>query len=110
MTKDQITQILVALAGNPMAIVLIIVVVSALALLGYAQIKKDNFDLRTLVIDENGQISIHKFGQITALCLSSWGFVYLILYKEITEYYFMGYMAAWASTELFSKWISNKKE
>lgn len=108
MTKDQIVQIVISLASNPMAIILIIAILAGLVILAYAQIKKDNFDLRTLITEDDGKLSIHKIGQLVALVLSSWGFVYLILYKEITEFYFMGFMGVWASAEALNKWIDRK--
>ena len=69
-----------------------------------AQIKKDAFDLRDLLVDENtGRVSIYKLGQLIALLLSSWGFIYLTLHDKLSESYFGLYMATWAGAHVLSQ-------
>lgn len=71
----------------------------------------DNFDLRWLIINmDSGMVSLSKIGQLTALIVSTWGFAVLVERGQITEFFFIGYMGTWASANLASKWLDNKKE
>ncbi|MNK27660.1 hypothetical protein D3C87_460220 [compost metagenome] len=105
---QKLTELVTQLGANPMAFILMVGVLMVLAILIYAQMRKDGFDLRSLIM-ENGEVSITKTGMITALGLSSWGFVYLLLYKEMTEFYFTGYMVTWTGSTLLASWIASKK-
>lgn len=105
---EKLTELVTKLGANPMAFILLIGVLMGLAILIYAQMRKDGFDLRSLIM-ENGEVSINKTGVLTALGLSSWGFVYLLLYKEMTEFYFMGYMITWTGSTVLSSWLLSKK-
>lgn len=97
-----------------MAIVSFTVVI-ILAIIAYkAQTNLDNkFDLRDLVLDkETGKVSLSRFGQFTALVVSTWGFVTLTVNGNLTEWYYASYMMIWAVAEGFRKWGSleiNKK-
>lgn len=99
------------LLNNPMAIVLFVLIVGAFAILLVVQARKDSYDLRWLITDENTkQPSLHKFGQLVALVISSWGFVYQAVHDHLTEWYFTAYMVAWAAAEVANRYISAKNE
>lgn len=90
----------------------LLAMVLGLAVLVYAQVKKKELlDLRYLLIEgSTGKPSIHKLGQLVALCMSSWGFQYQIVNDRMTEWYFGLYMSAWALTGLANKWLAKNKE
>lgn len=69
-----------------------------------------SFNLEHLVVDPStGSIVLEKFTMFGAFIISSWGFVALIVKGAMTEWYFIGYMAAWAATRGFTGWFSSKK-
>lgn len=70
---------------------------------------KDNtFDLKSSISDE-GKFSLSKFGQLTALVLSSWVLVYQTRHNALTEWLFMSYISTWAVANGFSKYLETKK-
>lgn len=94
-----------------MIVGLIALVALLLINLYYAQLKKDIFDLRFLIYDAGTkQPSLHSVGQLIALLVSSWGFVYLTLHDKLSEMYFMGYMSAWAAASAVNKFLDNKNK
>lgn len=54
-------------------------------------------------LTKDGNLSLFRTGQALALVLSSWGFVYLIIANRLTEWFFIGYMTAWALVNVASK-------
>lgn len=65
------------------------------------QRRKDNkFDLLDLVSDGQGKLSLFKTGQLVALLVSTWGFVALTRAGLLSEWYFAGYMLAWAGANI----------
>lgn len=91
-----------------MLFILMLASIIILIVLGLAQMKKDHFDLRWLVVDEKThRPSIHKLGQGCALVVSTWGFVYLIINDRFTETYFLIYMG-WAGIEAVNQFIANR--
>jgi hypothetical protein len=70
-----------------------------------------NFDLRWLLVDHaTEKVSLMKVGQGVALVTSTWGFIVLVSKDKLTEFYFLGYMAAWAGANLANKFIETRKE
>jgi len=69
----------------------------------------NNFDLLDL-ISIDGKLSLAKTGQLVALLVSTWGFVALVRAEKLTEFYFTGYMLAWAGANLASKALDIKKD
>lgn len=99
------------LLTNPMASALLLMIGFALCVLWVIQARKDNFDLRWLITDEQTkQPSLHKFGQLVALAMSSWGFVYETLNGRMSEWYFTAYMVAWTGAEAVNKFITSRTE
>jgi hypothetical protein len=96
--------ILAHFVQNPMALFLLMIFMIICAILVYTQIKHDNFDLRYLISDDQRRPSLHKIGQLTALIVSTWAFVYLVLHDKLTETFYTVYMGIWASVTVLNKW------
>ncbi len=90
--------------------VLIIVVVLLVGIL-YAWHKdsESKIDLKDLIC-KDGHLDEKKFLRFGAWIVSTWGFVYLIVEERFSEWYFMGYMAAWVGNAIFDKYLSKKEE
>lgn len=58
------------------------------------------------LITENKKLSERKFSRFGAWVVSTWGFVYLIIDQELSEWYFVGYMGAWVANALIGKSLS----
>jgi hypothetical protein len=89
----------------------LVLVVAFLILLLYVwhRDSRSNIDLKDLIC-VNGKIDEKKFARFGAWIVSTWGFVYLILENKFSEWYFMGYMAAWVGNAIFDKYINRPKE
>lgn len=88
-------------------------IVTALFVIFYkVQHAPNDFDLKEILIDPDAgnKVSISRFGQLIALIISSWGFVYLVLHNQLTEMYFIGYLTVWTGSTLLSKGIATFKE
>ena len=89
----------------------LLLVGGVLILLVFLRWQRDNseFDLRELFIDtKTRKVSPEKFSVMTALAVSSWGFVSQIQDGKMTEFYFVGYMTAWGALRVASKWADSK--
>jgi hypothetical protein len=64
------------------------------------QRNKNAFDLKDMLVGADGKASINKFGQATALVISSWGFITLVQHDKMTEWFFIGYMSVWSGVNL----------
>ena len=64
-------------------------------------------DLKDLIC-KNGHLDEKKFTRFGAWIVSTWGFVYLILDDQFTEWYFTGYMAIWVGNAIVDKYLNNK--
>jgi hypothetical protein len=103
-------QLLHALLANTLATLLLLAIISGIGVLVYAQYKKDDFDLRSLVVDpKTKQPSVHQLGQFTALIISSWGFVVLVLHDKLTEVYFTTYMGIWAGANTLDRFLRTRE-
>lgn len=67
--------------------------------------KKNNIYIIDL-ITENGHLEERKFTRFGAWLVSTWGFIYLIIEQELSEWYFVGYMGAWVANALIGKSLS----
>lgn len=63
-----------------------------------------------LVSDKKDHLSVFQLGVITALLISSWGFVVLILSDKMTEWYFTIYMTVLVVGKLANNAISVKND
>lgn len=82
-----------------------LILLALLVLWNFHRDKENTIDLKDLVCHK-GQINETKFARFTAFVVSTWGFVYLIIDERFSEWYFAGYMAAWAGNALVSKYLS----
>lgn len=89
-------------------VVIILLVILAGILAWKATHSNSNFDFASAFLDPDGKTSIGRIGIFTALSVSTWGFVYLILNDKMTEFYYTGYMGAWVLQGVGSKWLETK--
>jgi hypothetical protein len=95
-------------AAHGMNTALILLVIVALAVIWNFQRDQNNkVDIKDLICTD-GRINEAKFMRFTAFLVSTWGFVYLIVDQRFSEWYFAGYMAAWAGNALVNKWLNNR--
>lgn len=95
-------------AASGMVVSLIVIVILSVAFIWNIQRDRDNqVDIKDLIC-KDGRINEAKFIRFTAFIVSTWGFVYLIVDQRFSEWYFAGYMAAWAGNALLNKWLTMK--
>jgi len=70
---------------------------------------KTPFDLRKTIINKDGSVSLGKLGQAVALMVSTWVLIHETRAGVLSEWLFIGYMAAWAAANLTSKFIDTKE-
>lgn len=110
MDKTTLQQMGALEAASGMVISLIVIVVLSLAFIWNIQRDRENqVDIKDLICSD-GRINEAKFMRFTAFVVSTWGFVYLIVDQRFSEWYFAGYMAAWAGNALVNKWLSIKQQ
>lgn len=106
----EMRQLLTVLLSNTLAALLLLAIMCAIGVLIYAQYRKDDFDLRSLVVDpKTGKPSVHQLGQLTALVISSWGLIVLVLHDKLTEVYFTTYMAVWAGSNTLDRLLRTRE-
>jgi predicted signal transduction protein with EAL and GGDEF domain len=106
----EMRQLLLALLANSLATLLLLAIICSIGVLIYAQYRKDDFDLRSLVVDpKTNRPSVHQLGQLTALVISSWGLVVLVLHDKLTEVYFTTYMAVWAGSNTLDRLLRTRE-
>ena len=90
---------------------ILIIVVGLLLFVLYVWHKdsESRIDLKDLICSE-GKLDEKKFVRFGAWIVSTWGFVYLIVEERFSEWYFMGYMAAWVGNAIFDKYLNKPKE
>ncbi len=87
---------------------LVLVVVFLITLLYvWHRDNKSKVDLTDLICKDN-KVDEKKFTRFGAWIVSTWGFVYMILDDQFTEWYFLGYMAVWTGNAIFDKYLNNK--
>lgn len=87
------------------AILIFFAFVMVLILWNIQRDKNNRVDLKDLICVD-GRINEAKFARFTAFMVSTWGFIYLIIDERFSEWYFAGYMAAWAGNALLSKYLT----
>lgn len=68
---------------------------------------RSKIDLTDLICKE-GRVDEKKFTRFGAWIVSTWGFVYMILDDQFTEWYFVGYMGIWTGNAILDKYFNNK--
>lgn len=70
-----------------------------------------DFNLRHLVADPGTErVVLEKATALGAFAISSWGFVALIYQKQLSEWYFVGYMVAWAGARPLTMYAAKKSQ
>lgn len=69
--------------------------------------KNNNVNLQDLIM-VNNKLDESKMNRFIAFIVSTWGFVFLLVTGQFTDWYFMGYMAAWVSNALFSNYLRQR--
>lgn len=59
------------------------------------------------LISVGGRLNERKVSRFGAWIISTWGFMYLILNNQLSEWYFVGYMGAWVANALIGKAIKD---
>jgi len=96
--------------SHGMNLVLAFVAIVFIMIIWNIQRDKDNqVDIKDLVCT-NGRLNEAKFMRFVTFLVSTWGFVYLIVDQRFSEWYFAGYMAAWAGNALVNKWLNIKEQ
>jgi len=54
---------------------------------------------RYLLDKDSQEPSLGRIGQFTALAVSTWAFITLVIMKDLNEWFFIGYMAVWAAAQ-----------
>ena len=80
---------------------------SLIILYFYNKNANNNIDVMDLVTID-GKLSNSKLSKMVALVISSWAFVYLVIDKSLTEWFFFGYIGAWITNGLISKSLDIK--
>jgi hypothetical protein len=90
---------------------ILIIVVGLLLFVLYAWHKdsESKIDLKDLICSDH-KLDEKKFVRFGAWIVSTWGFVYLIVEERFSEWYFMGYMAAWVGNAIFDKYLNKPKD
>lgn len=83
----------------------LVVLIAALIIWNFQRDRENQVDIKDLICSD-GKINEQKFMRFTAFVVSTWGFVYLIVDQRFSEWYFAGYMAAWAGNALLDKWLN----
>lgn len=97
-------------AQSSMALLLLILIIGVVvALLKLHLNQSDRLDLEELVLT-NDKIDEQKFMRFGAWIISTWGFVYLIVVGNLSEWYFVGYIGVWVSNAIFDKYLNNKNQ
>ena len=94
--------------ANLSLIALLLLALLAALILHAWQKSHPDFDLSDLLTGDNGKVSLSKFGQVSALIVSTWGFVVLVQQGKLTEFYFIGYMTVWTGAKLIQSGIDKK--
>ena len=69
--------------------------------------KNNNFNLMD-AITIDGKLDESKMTRFIAFIISTWGFIFLMITERFTEWYFMGYMAAWVGNALFNRYLRQR--
>jgi len=89
------------------SILAILFCITVYALWRLNQDKKSTISLIDLV-SINGRLNERKLSRFGAWVVSTWGFVYLIVNNQLSEWYFVGYMGAWVANALIGKMIKDR--
>jgi hypothetical protein len=102
---NNIQNISMAVAMVPVLIICLVYAISAIR--SWDKDPNNRFRLYDLICTD-GVVDETKTTRMGAFVVSSWGFVYMTSADKMTEWYFLGYMAAWVGNALFSSYLGSK--
>lgn len=86
-----------------------VLLVVALALVVVTRDPRHPVSLLQLVTDaRSGRMSLGRVGQLAALIVSSWAFVWLTIAGTLTEWYYGTYMIAWAGARIADQLVQQR--
>ena len=86
-----------------------VLLVVALALVVVTRDPRHPVSLLQLVTDaRSGRMSLGRVGQLVALIVSSWAFVWLTIAGTLTEWYYGTYMIAWAGARIADQLVQQR--
>ena len=86
-----------------------VLLVVALALVVVTRDPRHSVSLLQLVTDaRSGRMSLGRVGQLVALIVSSWAFVWLTIAGTLTEWYYGTYMLAWAGARIADQLVQQR--
>lgn len=92
------------------AITITIMVALGFYILWRIQRANDKYDLRYLIVDtETHQVSIYKLGNLLALIVSTWHFVFTTLNNSMTETLYMMYIGTWSGINVANNALQIQK-
>jgi hypothetical protein len=110
LSKQVVIMNLSTLLQQPMALILLIGLLFLFYVMFRIQRSKNRVDLYYLILDEKTQQpSLHKFGQLVALAVSTWVLVDEEMHGRMTEWLFTAYMGAWAVTTIANNYLTRDK-
>lgn len=90
-------------------VLLVVGCLTSLFLLYRLQKSKDTpFDIADFLLGPDGKASQMKLAQLGAFLISSWGFVYLTVHNQLTEWFYSSYLAIWSGSHLVNKWLDTR--
>ena len=72
------------------------------------QDKENKFNFWHSFLDADGKTSNWRIASFVCLVTSTWGFIHVTVSGSMSEYYFAGYMAAWAANGAAQKIFGEK--
>lgn len=73
-----------------------------------AQDHHPSFNLIDMIVGTDGKASLTKVAQFGSFVISSWGFIHLVAFDKLTDWYFTAYMVSWTGSQVLTYWISKK--
>lgn len=65
-------------------------------------------DLEDIVLTDD-KLDEKKLARFGAWIVSTWGFIYLIVKSELSEWYFIGYIGVWVTNAIFDRYMNDRK-
>jgi len=88
-------------------LLVLLMVFGIFLLMSWHNQRGNKFNMMDLITID-GKLEEAKMTRFIAFVISTWGFVFLITTGSFTEWYFMGYMAAWVGNALFNRYLRQR--
>lgn len=96
-------------SSNTMELLLLLLIVGSLITLLVMHFNPKSTVNITDLVSIKGKLDEKKFTRFGAWIVSTWGFVFLVVQKNLTEWYFIGYMGAWVVNAIMDKYVNKPK-